>query len=138
MITLDGVADNDPIELHSENGYVEITTLGTLLAQHSERFSRGGEEPSETIVLNDFLIAAETDRGGLRNLFKSISIFGVKKELAKLSLAQLASHLEHKLVPKEGLFKCYNPTDEIADDAMGFQYRKNILSYIAFTTWNGI
>ena len=120
LIELDGVDQNDPIELYGENGYIEITTLGILLKNQEPVIPKRGaiNELPDVIVLNDIIELDSTERGlGLRKLFKRIKIFGVKEELAKLSLTQLASRLDEKLAPKEGLFKCTNPTDEITPGA---------------------
>ncbi|NEN23237.1 CHAT domain-containing protein [Cryomorpha ignava] len=116
IIELDGVAQDDPIELHGENDYIEITTLGILL-EKKEPISqkRGAGDEPELVILNDLIEFDSTERGlGLRRLFKRIKIFGLNKELAKLTLSQLALRLDTKLVPKEGLFKCTTPNEEIA------------------------
>lgn len=120
LIELDGVEQDDPIELHGENDYIEITTLETLLKDQEPVIPKRGEsaELPDVIVLNDLIELDSTERGlGLRKLFKRIKIFRINKELAKLSLRQLALRLDEKLAPKEGLFKCANLTAEISPDA---------------------
>ncbi len=115
MIELDGVAKNDPIELLGENDYIEITTLEILLDKKEPvRKMRGLEDINEVIILNDLIEFESAERGfGFGKLFKRIKIFGLNTEVAKLSLSQLALRFDTNMVPKEGLYKCSSPIEEI-------------------------
>ena len=115
MIELDGVAKNDPIELHGENDYIEITTLEILLDKKEPiRQARGIDDINEVIILNDLIEFESTERGfGFGKLFKRIKIFGLNTEIAKLSVSQLALRFDTKMVPKEGMYKCISPIEEI-------------------------
>lgn len=119
LIELDGVAKNDPIELHGEDDYIEITTLEILLEKKEPiRKMRGLEDINEIIVLNDLIEFQTTERGlGLGKLFKRIKIFGLNTEVAKLSLTQLALRFDSKMVPIEGLYKCVAPLEIIPENS---------------------
>ena len=119
LIEIEGIKKDDPIELYGEHDYIEITTLNKLIEKKLPVNPTRGEVEAyeEDIVLNDLLEIGLNERGGgLRKLFKRIKIFGVRKQVAKLTLTQLATRLDKKLAPKEGLFRCSNPNDEITTD----------------------
>lgn len=118
-IELEGIDPDAAIELHGENDYIEISTI-RILNENKKPVSqpRGAADVPEVIVLNDLIESDSTQRGfGFGKIFKRARIFKVHGELAKESLTLLAGRLDDKMAPREGLFKCANPTDDIIDDS---------------------